>query len=902
MAKALKTIGTIVAVVAIVAGAIALTIGTGGTFLGVAAATFGTVATAAGLAAATISLTSALVLKPPGFSSSGNPQKFVTNPQSALPYNIGRTRMSGIRIHAETTDGFSDKTQNDVLGFAVLLSAGGPIESIDSFEADRASLASYGGFMSLANSLGGSTALSLSLGTGSMPGWTADHKLTGMAHALWMLRFDPKGEQFQGGVPEPAWVGKWSKVYDPRLDSTYPGGSGTHRALDESTYTWSRNPALHALTWCLGRWQNGKRILGIGAPIANIRVSEFVEAANIADANDWTCGGTLWSADSKWGNLKSILQACGSVPTMTGAMIGCLTNSPKVSLTTVTKDHLLDSLKISVTKSRRDKFNSVIPRYRSEAHNWEIISGSPISSSTYQAQDGGVKSVEVDFALVQHELVDSIDGQSQVGQLAAYEMVNSREAGPIEFTLPPQFIGLKSGDCITIDVPEEGIASQTVILRSVSLDPASAKITCIAETETFAKHAFALGKTTTPPPPFTLTPPSLTPDAPSPLLWDAVASLTADGLPQIVVSGSSEYTIGVDVLIRHRKTGDTDWFAPVVLVDPRGTVIHQILPLESLTSYDVEVAYRNGALISSWLALGPETTGDGTIGAPGPPGEDGVSTYVHIAYATNSTGTSGFSTTDGVGKTYIGTYTDTTPADSTDPALYTWSLIKGADGTSGINAITGYLTKETVQLFSYANGGVVSYAPASGSFKVFSGNTDVSSSFTLSTLSNPQALTVGYSTQTYSVTAGFDVGEDTASLTIRATGSGAYAGVTIDKVFSLSKSKGGYEIVATLPTTNLFEGRIVFLTTDDKLYRYNGTAWTKAVDGADIQALSVTTNALAVGSVTAAKIGVTELSAITAVIGTLRTATTGARTEIKDNLIEIFDASNVKRVRLGVWA
>jgi hypothetical protein len=158
----------------------------------------------------------------------------------------------------------------------------------------------------------------------------------------------------------------------------------------------------------------------------------------------------------------------------------------------------------------------------------------------------------------------------------------------------------------------------------------------------------------------------------------------------------------------------------------------------------------------------------------------------------------------------------------------------GAPGAPGTPAISGYLTKEAVQVFAYANGGVVSYAPASGSFKVFSGNTDVSTSFSLSTLSNPQALTVSYSGQTYSVTAGFDDGEDTATLGIRATGSGAYAGITIDKLFSLSKAKGGYEIVATLPLTDLFEGRVVFLTSDDKLYRYTGAAWTSAVPAADI--------------------------------------------------------------------
>lgn len=45
----------------------------------------------------------------------------------------------------------------------------------------------------------------------------------------------------------------------------------------------------------------------------------------------------------------------------------------------------------------------------------------------------------------------------------------------------------------------------------------------------------------------------------------------------------------------------------------------------------------------------------------------------------------------------------------------------------------------------------------------------------------------------------------------------------------------------------------------------------------------------------------TSISAITGTIGVLRTATSGARTEIRDNLIEVYDANNRLRVRMGVW-
>lgn len=60
-------------------------------------------------------------------------------------------------------------------------------------------------------------------------------------------------------------------------------------------------------------------------------------------------------------------------------------------------------------------------------------------------------------------------------------------------------------------------------------------------------------------------------------------------------------------------------------------------------------------------------------------------------------------------------------------------------------------------------------------------------------------------------------------------------------------------------------------------------------------------NALINGTVTADKLIVTTLSAITANVGLLRTASTGARMEIEANQLRAYDASGVLRVRLGVW-
>lgn len=80
---------------------------------------------------------------------------------------------------------------------------------------------------------------------------------------------------------------------------------------------------------------------------------------------------------------------------------------------------------------------------------------------------------------------------------------------------------------------------------------------------------------------------------------------------------------------------------------------------------------------------------DGAIGTPGKPGADGETPYLHIAYANSADGKTGFSTTDGTNKLYIGQYTDYTQADSTDATKYTWTKIKGEQGERGPQGVPG---------------------------------------------------------------------------------------------------------------------------------------------------------------------------------------------------------------------
>ncbi|HGD6535964.1 TPA: glucosaminidase domain-containing protein [Streptococcus agalactiae] len=93
----------------------------------------------------------------------------------------------------------------------------------------------------------------------------------------------------------------------------------------------------------------------------------------------------------------------------------------------------------------------------------------------------------------------------------------------------------------------------------------------------------------------------------------------------------------------------------------------------------------------------------GDQGIQGPAGADGKATYTHIAYALDENGSTGFSVSDNVGKTYIGMYVDDNIIDSNDPKKYKWNLIKGADGARGIQDPAGADGKTPYWHVAYAN-------------------------------------------------------------------------------------------------------------------------------------------------------------------------------------------------------
>lgn len=149
------------------------------------------------------------------------------------------------------------------------------------------------GYLDVTPKLEGTPANVVNLG----PRMGASRRYTGLAYVYFRFKLTGNSKKtespFAAQVPTRITIiGEGMPCYDPRQDSTVPGGSGSHRANNQATWTYgahARNPAVQFGTWMLGwRIQNPQNLtwklsVGAGIPPSRIDWQSIIEGANLCD-------------------------------------------------------------------------------------------------------------------------------------------------------------------------------------------------------------------------------------------------------------------------------------------------------------------------------------------------------------------------------------------------------------------------------------------------------------------------------------------------------------------------------------------------------------------------------------------------------------------------------------------
>lgn len=222
---------------------------------------------------------------------------------------------------------------------------------------------------------------------------------------------------FAQGIPTRITIdGDGALVYDPRLDSTVTGGSGSHRADNQATWEWDedacRNPALLLLWYLLGWKINGIGSLGCGIPPDRIDLESFAVAANLCDETvTLAAGGTepRYRADGVFSdgddptnvidNLKAAMNA--DLDDVGGKFrLTVFHNDLADPGPSFTDDDMIEGYRWVQTPSLSDSFNIVRGAYTDprDASLFQLVDAPPVE---IESRDGIDRFDPFDLALVQ---------------------------------------------------------------------------------------------------------------------------------------------------------------------------------------------------------------------------------------------------------------------------------------------------------------------------------------------------------------------------------------------------------------------------------------------------------------------------------------------------------------------
>jgi len=523
-------------------------------------------------------------------------------------YVIGRRGVSGNITHRRAY-GADNRYQSIV----TVLSGAGPVNAISEFHADDTvitlganGVATNGGSFKdklwMQSSLGAQPQTSAVMqgglakaGTGFV-GWTGAHKLSGKAHVLTTYVQDSKGSSYPAGLPRHIWVVEGINAYDPRQDSTYPGGSGTQRADDPTTWGYSENPFVWGCTWALGLFENGERVAGLGAAPSSIDFDAFVEGANVADTNGWTVSGVITSDDDKKQVMDALLQSgCGRY-VRDGGKISCVVNAPRVSAVTVSARDTAGPVSVTIGTDHLRQINTITPSCVMEAEKWEMIPQDPVSELSYITADGGERPKEARFPYV--AIRSDGSNKDQPAELSAYTMLDMRESIRGTIPLKPYMRQIKPGSVFTIDEPGFLLDGLECLCLKREFNPVTNIVKVTFVSETASKHAYALGQTNTPPTSTALTAPDIF-DVPAPGIGVWAATVATGDQPGVLVSGAADNLTATHFRVEYRTEtsagggswadDDTGWHT--VGTYNIGTETVPVSGLEPSTSYDIAVSY-----------------------------------------------------------------------------------------------------------------------------------------------------------------------------------------------------------------------------------------------------------------------------------------------------------------------
>lgn len=297
------------------------------------------------------------------------------------------------------------------------------------------------------------------LSDGVTRSWTAADNCAGIALFIATYKADKgsaKNPVWSAGRPQFLPVVKGAYLYDPRKDSTVPGGSGAHRWDAPSTWEWSDNLAIGRYNWLRGFYacdrvdQPDMLLVGRGLSAIEAPPERVFAAANLCDeiAEDgearWRISAVIYSTERFIETEEAFAAACAGYLVQREGGVEIVPGHAQSVVAEITDADLLIDAPVEYERERGDRdsewVNTVVGRYVEPSMKWGDHAAPVRRIVSDVTADGKPR-----------EATLSLQFCSKVNQ-AQYAAEYKRRLGRLTATatvpLGPRFMGLEEGDWI----------------------------------------------------------------------------------------------------------------------------------------------------------------------------------------------------------------------------------------------------------------------------------------------------------------------------------------------------------------------------------------------------------------------------------------------------------------------
>ena len=455
----------------------------------------------------------------------------------------------------------------------------------------------------------------------TLSSWTSNHRLRGLCYLA--IRFEWNQDKF-GSLPTVQAVVKGKKVYNPNLDSTVTGGSGSHRADTSSTWEYSDNPILQLLDYL----RNDRFGMGIANSYFDSNFADWQTATDVCDANITPYSGAsqidlmdshavVDTSKKAIDNVKNFIRGARAYLNFSGGIYNVLVETTGSASITLTEDNIIGGISVK-SKNKNSRYNRVIVNFTNPDKNYQSDTAQfpPVDETGLASADQHATMKTADGGLLLEGRFDftMLTSPYQAQEMAEIILRRSRSSLDISLIADATALDLAVGDIVNITHATPSFSAKPFRVQGLNVNSNyTVTMQCSEHQDSFytfgTQQEVASIPNTTLPNPFVIQPPA------SVTLSDQLIEYN-DGTVIValdVTIGASPDNFIDFYQVEYKLSTDSDF-----IIYAQGSGLnHRVLNVIDQQTYDVRVKAVNSAGVSSTFVSAQRKI----VGAIAPPSD-----------------------------------------------------------------------------------------------------------------------------------------------------------------------------------------------------------------------------------------------------------------------------------------